>query len=101
MQIVSCSLALWHMRIYYILFEHLIQLISRPKNLLVYSPSLSRKTYEGKKRNIESITSVTMTRAISSHESSCLANCRPLHVSVYCRLIFVRSLQEASVGACR
>ena len=31
--------------------------------------------------------SVTMTQAASSHESSSLANCRLLHVSVHCRLI--------------
>ena len=40
-----------------------------------------------------------MTQAVSSHESSCLANCRPLHVCVHCRLIFVWSVQEASVCA--
>ena len=37
---------------------------------------------------------------ISSIESSCLAICSPLHVSVHCRLFFVQSVQEARVCAC-
>ena len=37
---------------------------------------------EGKKRNTGSATSVMMTRAAFSHESSSLANCRPLNVCV-------------------
>ena len=41
-----------------------------------------------------------MTVTMSSHESSCLANCRPLCVSVHGCLVFVRSIQEASVCAC-
>ena len=45
---------------------------------------LSRKTCEGQKRNTESTTSVTMTRKVSCHESSCLANCKLLKVSVCC-----------------
>ena len=52
------------------------------------SVSESHKTCQGKKRNTESTTSMTMTRAVSSPESSCLANCRMLHVSVHCCLIF-------------
>ena len=39
------------------------------------------------------------TWAVSSHESSCLANCRPLNANVHCRLVFVMSVQEASVRA--
>ena len=38
-----------------------------------------------------------MTRAVPSHESSCLANCRLLPVSVHCCLNFVLSVQEARV----
>ena len=40
---------------------------------------LFHNTREGKKPNTESTTSVTMTWTTSSHESKCLANCRPLH----------------------
>ena len=68
--------------------------------LLVCLPSLSRKTCEGKKPKAESTTSVMMTWTISSRESSCLANCSPLLVSVHCRMVFVQSVQEASVCAC-
>ena len=38
-----------------------------------------------------------MTRTISSRESSCLANCSLLHVSVHCRVVFVQSVQGANV----
>ena len=41
-----------------------------------------------------------MTQAVSSHESSSLANCRLLHVSDHCCLVFVCYVQEASVCAC-
>ena len=60
------------MYIYYILFEHVAQLINQwPRK----SCHLSRKTCEGKKRNTKSIsTSVMMTQAVSSHESSCFAS---------------------------
>ena len=51
------------------------------------------------KPNIECTTSVMMTLAIFSHESTCLANCRPLHISIHCYLIFMQSVQEASVCA--
>ena len=37
----------------------------------------------------ESTTSVTMTLTISSRESCCLANRRPLHVSIHCCPFFV------------
>ena len=37
------------------------------------------------------------TRAVSSHECNCLANCKPQNVSVHCCLVFVRSVQEAIV----
>jgi hypothetical protein len=40
------------------------------------------------------------TRPMSSHESSCLPNCRPLNVSPRLLLDFVQSVQEASVRAC-
>ena len=51
---------------------------------------------EGKMPETESTTSVMMTVTISSRESSCLANCRPLHVSVHCRL-FLYSLSKKLV----
>ena len=38
-----------------------------------------------------------MTVTIPSRESNCLANCRPLHVSVHCCLFFVQSIQEVFV----
>ena len=61
---------------------------------------LSRKTCEGKGKPSESTASVTITRTISSHESSSLANFSPLHVSAHCLVVFVQSVQEASVRAC-
>ena len=36
-----------------------------------------------------------MNRAISSHESSCLINCKLLYASVHCCLIFVQSVPLA------
>ena len=41
---------------------------------------------EGKKPETDSTTSVTMIWTIPSSELSCLANCRPLHISFHCRL---------------
>ena len=38
-------------------------------------------------RNTESTTSMTVIRAVSSPESSCLANCRQLHASDHCCLV--------------
>ena len=38
-----------------------------------------------------------MNRAVFSHESSCLASCKLLHVSVHCCLVFVQSVKEANV----
>ena len=61
---------------------------------------LPRKTCKGKKLNTESTTYVAMSREVSSHKSSCLANCRLLHVSIHCCLVFVQSVQEASVCVC-
>ena len=67
----------------------------QPKNSLVCSPIC-----EGKKRNTESTTSLTMTQRVFPHESSCLANCRFVRVSVHCYLrIFVQSVQEPLVFA--
>ena len=59
--------------------------------------SLARNTEcEGKKPEVErtngGTTSVTMTPAVSSRESSCLASCSALRVSVLCRLFFLYSL---------
>ena len=65
-----------------------------------FARCLSRKTCERKKRNTESTIYMTMTREVSSHKSSCLANSRLLHVSVHCCLVFVRSVQQAIVCAC-
>ena len=48
---------------------------------------LSRKTCEGKGKPSECTTSVMITWTISSHESSSLANCSPLNVSVHCCLV--------------
>ena len=39
-------------------------------------------------------TSVTVTLTVPSRESSCLAICSPLHVSVHCRLFIVQSVQK-------
>ena len=55
----------------YILFEHVAESISWPRNSLVRSLPT---------------TSVTMTPTISSRESSCLANHGSPHASVHCRL---------------
>ena len=52
-----------------------------------------------RKRKTESTTSVMMTQTIFSHESSYLANCRSVHVSVHCGLFFVQSVQEGSAHA--
>ena len=46
---------------------------------------------------IESTISVSMPRAVSSHESCCLANCRLLHVSFHCCLGFVLSAPKRLV----
>ena len=43
---------------------------------------------------------MTMTVTIPSLESSCLAICSPLHVSVHWRLFFIQSVQEASTFTC-
>ena len=50
-------------------------------------PSLSQDL----RRRRQETTSVTMAREVSSHESSCLANCRLLHVSIHCCIVFVQS----------
>ena len=52
---------------------------------------LSCETCEGKKPETESAISVATTGAISSCESSSLANCRPLHVSAHCHMCSVQS----------
>ena len=52
------------------------------------------------KHRIYHTTSVTMTREVSPHESSCLANCRLVCVSVHCCLVYVQSVQVPSVCAC-
>ena len=80
-------------------FEHIAKAINCQETRYV-ARQLSRKTCEGKGKPSESTTSVTITRTISSHESSSLANCSPLHVNVHCRVVFVQSVQEASVRAC-
>ena len=81
-------------------------LINQLAKKLVSSLAISPARREGKTPETESTTSVMMTVTISSRESSCLANCRPPHVSVHCCLFFffvfffVQSIQEASVRAC-
>lgn len=54
---------------------------------------------EGKRQGTESTTSVTMILTISSLESSCLANCSSLHVSVHWRLLFVQSIVFVPVAS--
>ena len=77
-------------------FEHIAKAINCQETHYL-ARQLSRKTCEGKGKPSESTASVTITRTISSHESSSLANCSPLHVSVHCRrVVFVQSVQEAS-----
>ena len=77
-------------------FEHIAKAINCQETRYV-ARQLSRKTCEGKGKPSESTTSVTITRTISSHKSSSLPNCSPLHVSVHRRVVFVQSVQEASV----
>ena len=56
--------------------------------LAMYSTSQSAKARpKGAGPPDYSIMSMTMTWAVSSHESSCLTNCQLLHVSVHCQLI--------------
>ena len=63
-------------------FEHIAKAINYQETR--YLPhQLSRKTCEGKGKPSESTASVTITRTISSHESSSLANFSPVHVSVH------------------
>ena len=62
--------------------------------------SSPRKTVEGKEPKSESTTSVMTAWTISSHESSCLPNYRPLNVSPRLFLGFLQSAQEACVRAC-
>ena len=50
------------------------------KKLVSSLASLSSETCEGKKPKTESTTSVIMTQKISSRESSCLSNTRPLYM---------------------
>ena len=52
------------------------------------------------KSQSEFTTSVMTARTISSHESSCLPNYRPLNVSPRLFLGFLQSAQEACVRAC-
>ena len=79
-------------------FEHIAKAINCQETRYL-ARQLSHKTCEGKGKPSESTASVTITRTISSHESSSLANFSPLHVSVHCRVVFVQSVQEASVRA--
>ena len=79
-------------------FEHITKSINCQETRYL-ARKLSRKTCEGKGKPLESTTSVMITLTISSHESSSLANCSPLDVSVHCCLVFVQSVQEASVRA--
>ena len=77
---------------------HLVRardLINQLAKKLISSLAISPAS-EGKTAETESTTSVTMTVTIFSCESSCLANCRPLHVSVHCCL-FLYSLSKKLV----
>ena len=49
-----------------------------------------------KKPETESATSVRVPQTVSTRQSSCLANCNPLYLSVHYRLL-VQSVQEARV----
>ena len=93
-----CTVAFWRMRIYYNVHPVRARSIRWPETCL-FASHLSCETCEGKKPETESAISVAMTRAMSSHELSCLASCSPLHVSAHCCLCSVQSVQEASVCA--
>ena len=56
-------------------------LVNQLTKKLVSSLFISLAKREGKKPETESAISVAMSQAIPSRESSCLANCRPPHVS--------------------
>ena len=68
-------------------FEHIAKSINCQETRYLARQPLSRKTCEGKSKPSESTTSVMITLTISSHESSSLANCSPLDVSVHCCLV--------------
>ena len=80
---------------------HPVQACNLTSQLAQKLISLLVVSCKGKKLNTESTISVTTTRAVSTHECNCLANCRPpnVHISVHCCLIFVWSVQEAIVHA--
>ena len=73
------------------------QLVKKLVSSLAVSPTAMR---EAKKQGTESTTYMTMTPTISYLQSSCLAICSPLHVSVHCCLLFVQSVQKASTFPC-
>ena len=92
--------ALWHMSIYCILFEHVAkfnQLAKKHVNSLAISLTKVMKVINYRKPNTKSATSMTIAQAISSCESSYLANYR-LYISVHCRLLFVYSLSKNLVS---
>ena len=81
--------------------QHPVQacdLINQLANKLVSSLDrhLFNSVCKAKKQRTKSTTYMMMTATIPSLESSVLAICSPLHVSVHCCLFFVQSVQEAS-----
>ena len=68
---------------------HPVQACNLTSQLAQKLISLLVVSCKGKKLNTESTISVTTTRAVSTHECNCLANCRPpnVHISVHCCLI--------------
>ena len=90
LQLCSIIKLLWHMHI--ILFEARDLSNAQAKKLVsLFALSLARPVKaRSQKRNLAT-TSISMVRSNSSRESSCLANCSPLHVSVHCRVVFARS----------
>jgi hypothetical protein len=58
----------------------------------LFARSSPRKTWELERPKSESPISVMTTWTMSSHESSCLPNCRPLNVSAHLLLGFVQSV---------
>ena len=83
------------MHIYYIPLERQGS-IGWPRNLL--ARHLSNSMCEGKKQITES-NSVTMTPTVFSLESSCLAICSGLQLSIVA-CFFVQFVEEARVCAC-
>ena len=64
-------------------FEHMAKSTDLAKKLISLLEGKKQKTESTRqKQETESTTSVMMTLTITSHESSCLANCSTLHVHV-------------------